>query len=319
MSSPLPELLSTPIPEKLWHYTSVDAFLKIVGNKNVFATDVRFMNDREEFVHARQLADEMVKERPELDAEGFPDREFFAKTVALGFGLKAEIFVACFTAAEDQLGQWRAYSHGSAGVSLGFDLRGIRPLIESGSTVCFAPCVYSLARKRKLVWDAVRHVRDELASYRRSVFEEACRVDPTKRAAADKEEVVTEFLKANPEKRAPFERFAMSVARSRFDCVRVAALLKDSAFEEEKEWRLVLPTLLDQQEKMQNPPQFRAGRTTPIPYIDHRFADKTPFPLVDVILGPGSDENAVFAAERFLKLKGFGITPRVSAVPYRPW
>lgn len=317
MSSPLLELLNTPIPEKLWHYTSVEAFLKIVGNKSIFATDVHFMNDREEFVHARQLVDEMVKETPELDVEGFPNREFFAKAVALSFGIKAEIFVACFTAAEDQLGQWRAYSHGSAGVSLGFDLRGIRPPTESAA--CFTPCLYASASKRELLWDAVRHVRDELASYRRSTFEEACKVDPTKRAATDKEAVVTQFLKANEEKRAPFERFAMSVTRNRFDCLRVAALLKNSAFGEEKEWRLVLPTLLDQQEKMQNPPQFRAGRATPIPYIDHRFADNRPFPLVDVILGPGSDENAVFAAERFLKLKGFDITPRVSAVPYRPW
>jgi len=274
MPSPLLELLSTPIPEKLWHYTSVDAFLKIVKNKSVFATDVRFMNDREEFVHARQLVDEVVKKRPELDEEGFPAREFLAKAVALSFGIKAEVFVACFTAAEDQLGQWRAYSHGSAGVSLAFDLRNIRPPIESGSAVCFAPCVYTSARKYELLWDAIHHVRDEIASYRRDTFEEACKADPTKRTATDKEKVVTEFLKANPERQAPFERFAMSVARNRFDCLRVAALLKNSAFEEEKEWRLVLPTFLDQQQKMQNPPQFRAGRTTPIPYIDHRFGNR---------------------------------------------
>ena len=142
MSSPLLELLSAPIPEKLWHYTSVDAFLKIVGSKNIRATDVRFMNDREEFIHAREVVDRIVEKTPERDADGFPDREFFARAVDLGFRVDAEIFVACFTAAEDQLGQWRGYSQGSAGVSLGFDLRGIRPATESGSMVCFAPCVY---------------------------------------------------------------------------------------------------------------------------------------------------------------------------------
>ena len=144
-------------------------------------------------------------------------------------------------------------------------------------------------------------------------------MDPTNRTAADKEKVVREFLKANPHKQAPFEQFSMSVALSRFDCLRVAALLKNAAFEEEKEWRLVLPTLLEDQKKMKNPPQFRAGKTTLIPYIDHLFSDKRPFPLVDVILGPGSDENAVLAAGRFLKSNGLNITPRISTVPYRSW
>jgi hypothetical protein len=53
------------------------------------------------------------------------------------------------------------------------------------------------------------------------------------------------------------------------------------------------------------------------PYIAHPFSASIPFPRVDVILGPGSDDNAVFAAERFLKSQNLNIKPRVSAMPYR--
>jgi hypothetical protein len=68
MPSHLLDHLSIPIPEKLWHYTSIDAFLKIVENKTIRATDMLFMNDREEFMHAREVVNRMVEETPELDA-----------------------------------------------------------------------------------------------------------------------------------------------------------------------------------------------------------------------------------------------------------
>jgi hypothetical protein len=97
--------------------------------------------------------------------------------------------------------------------------------------------------------------------------------------------------------------------------MRMAALLKNSAFAEENEWRLVLPTL-SRTPPMRNPPQFRVAKTTLIPYIAHPISS-APFPLVDVILGPGSDENALFAAQTFLKSQGLEIAPRLSKVPYR--
>ena len=82
------------------------------------------------------------------------------------------------------------------------------------------------------------------------------------------------------------------------------------------EWRLVLPILLDQTTPLKNPPKFRVGKTTLIPYIAHPFAAAT-LPIVDVILGPGSDENSIFAAQRFLKSHDINLTPRLSKVPYR--
>lgn len=134
---------------------------------------------------------------------------------------------------------------------------------------------------------------------------------------ADKEEVVKEFLAANPDKMASFEELANAVTNTRVDCLRIAALLKNSSFEEENEWRLVLPMLIDPATPPKNPPRFRAGKTTSIPYIAHPFSANAGLPLVDIILGPGSDENSVFAAERFLKLAGLSLMPRLSKVPYR--
>jgi hypothetical protein len=144
MSNPIDGLLTRPIPEKLWHYTSIQGFQAIVASKSMWATDLRFLNDYEEFIHARDIADKIVAESPELDANGFMNRELLAKGVALAFDsgpvAHLQVFVASFSAAEDQLGQWRGYSHGSSGVSLAFDLRAFRPTAGIG-TLCIVRTV----------------------------------------------------------------------------------------------------------------------------------------------------------------------------------
>ena len=131
----------------------------------------------------------------------------------------------------------------------------------------------------------------------RGRFRTACELDPDKLTSIDKKQVVKEFLEANPIEKAPFEEFKAAVTKTGVDCLRIAALLKNSSFEEENEWRLVLPTLLDRPSPMKNPPRFRVGKTTLIPYIAHRLrSQRRRCPSSDMILGPGSDENSVFAA-----------------------
>jgi hypothetical protein len=323
MSNPIDELLSRPIPEKLWHYTSIQGFHGIVTSKSMFATDLRFLNDREEFIHTRELAKEIVGGAPELDADGFQNRKLLAKAVSLAFEsgplTHSQVFVASFTAAEDQLGQWRGYSHGSSGVSLAFDPKSFRPPADIGTLALFAPCVYDPAKKQELLLNALHHFKEEVSGYHKDAFRAACEGNPEK-FTANKEEVVKEFLEANPSKKATFEELAAAVTNTRVDCLRIAALLKNSSFKEEDEWRLVLPMLIDPATTPKNPPRFRAGKTTLIPYISHPFSVNSAnagLPIVDIILGPGSDENSVFAAQRFLKSAGLSLTPRLSKVPYR--
>jgi hypothetical protein len=321
MSNPVDELLNRPIPGKLWHYTSIQGFQAIVASKSMWATDLRFLNDREEFIHTRSIASKVVAATPELDVNGFLNREFLAKAVTLAFDsgplANSQVFVASFSAAEDQLGQWRGYSYGSTGVSLGFDLTAFRPPADIGTLVSFAPCVYDPVEKDELVLQALHHFREEVGGYREKAFKAACDLDPEKLTSKDKEQVVKEFLEANPSQKEPREKFLAAVTKTRIDCLRIAALLKHSSFKEESEWRLVLPTLLDRTTPMNNPPRFRAGKTTLIPYIAHPFSPAGPLPLVDIILGPGSDEDSVFAAERFLKSQDLNVKPRLSKVPYR--
>ena len=247
MPNTVAELLHRPIPDKLWHYTSIKGFEGIVTSKTMFATDLRFLNDREEFVHAREIADKVVSDAPELGANGFKDRKYLQKAVELSFDSgplpRIEVFVASFTAEEDQLGQWRGYSHESSGVSLAFDLKSFRPPPEIGTLALFAPCVYKNSDKGELMRDALHHFKEEVITYRERAFTEACELNPEKKSA-NKEQVVTEFLAANPARQAPFKVLHDAVLKTRIDCLRIAGLLKNLAFKEEN---VVLPSNLDSQ------------------------------------------------------------------------
>jgi hypothetical protein len=322
-SDPIKELLQTPIPEKLWHYTSINGFQGITTSKRVFATDLRYLNDREEFIHGRKLADDVVQQIPETDENGLPAREFLQKAVNMAFNTgplhpeRLQIFVASFSAAEDQLSQWRGYSRGSSGVSLGFNLSGFRPPADIDTLVAFAPCVYDLASKKKLIQHALHHFRDAISDRWNKMVDAAQRHIKAKAISGEKTSV-QEFgatVKDTPE----FTKILReAMANTNADLLRTTALLKNSAFHEEMEWRLVLPVWL-KKEPLKNPRRFRVEATTLVPYISHPFSSdpEAPLPIKDVILGPGSDENSIPAAQSFLESLGIKLIPRMSEVPYR--
>jgi hypothetical protein len=166
-NDPIQDWVNQPIPEKLWHYTSVQGFQGIIASGNIYATDVRFLNDTEEFIHARKVAEEVVEKSPEYGSFNFPLRESLKRAVNIIFGSdflnpnSSQIFVAAFTDSEDDLSQWRGYSHGTCGVSIAFDLSMIRTSLKPGSWVTFARCVYKDDEKRSLIQSALQNFISE--------------------------------------------------------------------------------------------------------------------------------------------------------------
>jgi hypothetical protein len=161
MALSLSDVLNRAIPSKLWHYSSVQGFQGIVASKAIFATDVRFLNDRTEFIHAREIAAQVIAETGEYGANHFPAREYSRKAVDLAFDSgnlspdRLQVFVASFSEAEDQLSQWRGYSQGSSGVSLSFNLTTLRPPAHIDTLVTFAPCIYKPEEKKAILRGAL--------------------------------------------------------------------------------------------------------------------------------------------------------------------
>ena len=230
-----------------------------------------------------------------------------------------QVFVASFSAVEDQLSQWRGYSYGSSGVSIGFQLGALRPPAGTDTMVTFAPCIYAIEKKQALVRRAFSHFLDEgqvLWSENDKMAAQFVGAQVAGEATGTVEEFAGKYLTS-----INFaERITAAVSMTAVELLRIAALLKNESFSEEQEWRLVLPVLADQQ-KLLNPLRFRAKSSTLVPYIAHPISPDPALslPLVDLILGPGSHPNATHAATDLLKSRGINVIPRLSSVPYQPW
>jgi hypothetical protein len=326
---PILELITWPIPERLWHYTDLDGFRGIVKSKRIHATNIKYLNDREEFKHALALAKRLLLEKlpPEADAplvrqlvigefDGIFERGALSPK-------NLSLFTASFTVNGDLLSQWRGYSAGSAGVSLGFDFRGVREITAPSSPVIFAPCVYENDEKERLlrlsiapfagpVLDIAAHAAD-IPTWERA-HEEIRREKPD----LGEEEVDFERQQGRWKQELP-----RSVGEATAKLFHLIGLLKSSAFQEEQEWRYVFPVFAD----MPKPPElrFRSRSNVLVPYIEFPLVGglegNASFRLREVIIGPGSeDQLAVDSARALLNsADAKGVAVSHSRIPYRTW
>lgn len=115
-------------PPILYHYCSVDAFIKIVTSKTIWLTNLFFMNDSQEHfwlrTKARKCLDEQIRGNP--DDFGYEYLDTILKQEWMH-----EIYCACFSERGDLLSQWRAYADDGKGVSVGFSTSHLQRVCES--------------------------------------------------------------------------------------------------------------------------------------------------------------------------------------------
>jgi len=115
-------------PETLFHYTTAQGLLGILESSCLWASDLRFLNDAQEGLYAKQLLVDELERMPnpvlqpdhrayshgQQAAESFDEyrRMLVEEIRTSAFG----VFVACFCLSGDLLSQWRAYGtdHGYA-------------------------------------------------------------------------------------------------------------------------------------------------------------------------------------------------------------
>jgi hypothetical protein len=115
--------------EPLWHYTSGQGAIDIIGSGTIWATQVGCLNDTTELIHAPTVLRRMV-ETLTREASTEVERAFFTKWLLimhqpLALATSSPFFVACFSEHGDDLSQWRAYGGGEGGIALGFHPQGL--------------------------------------------------------------------------------------------------------------------------------------------------------------------------------------------------
>jgi hypothetical protein len=155
----------TPKPvTSLSHYTSLAGLIGMVDHGQLWASNVAFLNDREELLHgvkcAQKALDRIVKDKKLAqwaDAIAHVVREIEG-------GRMPNTYAACFCERSDVLSQWRGYGGNEQGVCLVFDRTGLEAYCV-GKRSFLAPVQYGLvvgkSRLRQGLQERLLAIADE--------------------------------------------------------------------------------------------------------------------------------------------------------------
>lgn len=118
------------VPNRLYHYCSVENFFKIVESKSIWLSNVKQMNDKAESKWVERYF-EIIRE----NFSGDYYTEFIREVFNTYNWLSSPSYVFCLSANKDLLSQWRAYADDGHGVCVGFTTKDIP--FNHGPTVAF--------------------------------------------------------------------------------------------------------------------------------------------------------------------------------------
>lgn len=249
----------------LYHYTSLLGLKGIVENGKIWATNILYLNDSEEFFNAMEafnsVFDTMWDTPEEIDSLNESEQDFLSSLSHRiedifednedGF----KVFVSSFSENADKLSQWRGYCPSGSGICIGFDFENLNNL--SGCQL--VKCIYvkqsmSSSEEQDGFNQVYKFIKGYLTAFQ-SFENEENRKEKTKILLQD------------------FEK----------DFLKFAARIKHPGFKEENEWRLILT--LD--EKSDDKILYRSGKSMLVPYVEIDIRDKNKqMNIPDVWVGP---------------------------------
>ena len=269
-------------PAHLWHYTNQSGLFGILNTKQLWATNLRFLNDDQEYIYAKRLALEELDALSKIEAGEVQTYLSVVRNIVADLGTNLRAGVFALSEVEDDLGQWRGYGTGVGAYALVFNGPEVNARFPHAPPV---RCEYEPEEQRLLVRRWLKIVK-EIARLAVQQGVETLR------------EVDQYVLLA--------EHFS-----------RMAPALKHPGFRAEKEWRMIaLPLSTSGMVE-----DVRSTPTGLRPLVKIPLGDHLGPCLLKVVVGPMPDQRREIAAvERLLemhKLTSVAVMP--SEVPFRTW
>ncbi len=193
-------------PKIIYQYTTQLGMLGIISQREMWATQVQFLNDKNEVLLTFKLLERELKKRIRKTNNQTNKNILVEIRRSLRKINQWHICIASFCEAGDLLSQWRGYGNQGKGYAIGFNLEKLTNIAKSQSFVLW-PCVYNPT------------LQSELVDY---LIESWCK----------------DFFDLNVKHEEMMKIVHTGVCQ-------LAPILKDESFSEEKEWRLVSPVLSD--------------------------------------------------------------------------
>ncbi|WP_070001132.1 DUF2971 domain-containing protein [Cellulosilyticum sp. I15G10I2] len=216
--------------DSIYHYCTIDTFLAIIQNKTIRLSDLNKTNDYMEKKWANKLIAYALKEQLEeyeidmdLEEDYWYDEQannhlrYYKKEIERVLYDESPILISCFSEEKDKLSQWRAYGQDGEGVAIGFNYKLLTQLKDGEYNIFIEKVIYrENDQKKRLAGliDATIYYVDRL--YRKM--------------SAKFFDNFNDFFKDE------FDTFCEVLAE---DIWRVGCIIKNPAFSEEKEVRII--------------------------------------------------------------------------------
>ncbi|MHC5536640.1 DUF2971 domain-containing protein [Singulisphaera rosea] len=278
-------------PEKpLHHYTSAEGLLGIVKNRNIWATNFRYLNDSSEWYYSHSILQAKLK-RPSFieNKTAKAILESYADLPEFAFNC-FDLFLSSFCEEDDLLSQWRGY--GSSG---GYNI-GLKPnlpfhVLPEKRPYELAKVIYKKEEQLTIIESLLKHFDEAVTEIGKS-----CPLDakkhvkhPVMEVRHDKQKDGVYIIVNLPSEYVDvFKMFYMKF-------LTYAACFKNEVYQEEKEWRLIRIMLRGPKFVNKNT-LVRHSNGMIIPYIELHLWDKGLRSNFDVVsLRSGPNLNAVNA------------------------
>ena len=222
------------LPEHLYHYTSIDGLQGIITKRALWASQIHFLNDTQEFDYAVQILKKILYEfqqeyptTPIAQKSLGPSPSLFEPRDLLAvfyWNLEQEFVyrlferypICIFSLSEkrDLPSQWRGYCPPGGGYSIGFSSKLLAKCLEPRN-LYLGPCIYDLKEQEAIIKQA-------LTKRGQSVLEDVERIPEKIQTSAEIQEVLANNA----------YEFIMEFSQ-------IASILKHPSFYEECEWRIV--------------------------------------------------------------------------------
>lgn len=269
----------------LHHYTSGSGLLGIISSDSIWATQIHYLNDSKELIHAVGLAKSSLQEL----RKGRSGDKFAQICAAVSKQLdsisRLALYVACFSEVKDSLSQWRGYCPPSFGYSLGFDGDRLATIAKQQGFQ-LRPCIYE--------------INEQLENLRLWAYE-----------------TVAALHLNCPEKEDPAEYTQRNSSIFLESFVAIAPFMKNHSFKDEKEWRMV-GLVLSTDPKV----NLRVGKTFLIPYVPIKLNSKEQTsPIWNICVGPTPHIELSLNSISHLLFQRVKIINGIehTKIPYRDW
>lgn len=291
----------------IYHYTSQSGLIGIIRNKSIWATDIFYLNDAQEFNYALDLLrDELQWLLDQINRGELGDIEkegAFAKQIYELINLsirepildyKYHVFVCSFSEKDDLLSQWRAYCPNGSGFSIGFTYSQLQNAIEKYG-FWLSKCIYNREDQKNAIKNLIREWGCRYIEGL-SLFSNLAKDQRTKELVDAIGDVSFDFIKA---------------------FIHLSPLLKHPSFSEEKEWRLISAPISINHLRV----RWREGSSMIIPYFDCPLHEDESMEIDAVTVGPTAYQAlSVQSVEAFLHAEKVKFRKlKSSDIPFRDW